>query len=160
MEETVKETPKTTVHEVLAYSYGTYFLAILVGLFLNFLYPIQIFNHQTIPVFGFILLTLGTYLIYWAQSTSRGTRPIRKGLSVPLTKEHFSQGPYTFSSSPTHLGLTVLSFGFALTINSLMLTATTLVAFLVTRFIFVKKEEAMLSEQYGEQYREYRAGLK
>ncbi len=159
MEESIKQPKKTTVHHVLAYSYATYFLSILVGLFLNFLYPLQIFNHQSIPIFGFILLTLGTYLIYWAQTTSRKTRYVRKGLDGPISKNLFAKGPYTFSSSPTHLGLTLLCFGFALTVNSLMLTATTLIAFLITKFIFLKKEEAMLAEKYGEHYTEYRKSV-
>ncbi len=157
--ETLTRPKKTTVHHVLAYSYGTYFLGILMGLLLDFFYPIAVFDHQSIPVFGFVLLTLGTYLIYWAQTTSRKTRYVRKGLDGPVSKDLFARGPYTFSSSPTHLGLTLLSFGFALTINSAMLMLTTLVAFFITKFIFVKKEEKMLSEKYGEHYTEYRKSI-
>jgi len=150
---------KTTVHHVLAYSYATYFFAILAGLFLHFFYPIQILNNTAIPIFGFILLILGTYLIYWAQSTSRRTKKERE---VPEKISHavFKQGPYTFSSSPTHLGLTLLSFGFALVVNSFMLVATTLAAYIITKLVFVKKEEEMLAEKYGEHYKTYKKSLR
>ncbi len=153
----VKKEP--TVHHVLAYSYAVYFLSVLIGLLFTILHPFRIFQHEAIPIFGFIFLTLGTYLIYWAQTTSRKTRSARE-VPEAVSPHIFSRGPYTFSSSPTHLGLTLLSFGFALTMNSLMLVATTLAALLITKFVFVKKEEAMLAQKYGEQYEEYKKTIK
>ncbi len=154
-----KYTGGLTVHHVLFYSYSVYFIAILGGFLLNFFYPLPLFDHPLVPAFGFTLLVLGTILIYWAQATSRKTKEHRQS-PEKLSKDIFKKGPYTFTSSPTHLGLTLMSLGFACTMNSAMLTITALLAFLLTRYVFVKKEEKMLAEKYGEHYQEYRKKIK
>ena len=67
IEDTIR---RELVHYVLSLSYATYFLAIIVGIVLGIIFPINIFTNQIYQYVGFGFVILGTMLIYWAQSTS------------------------------------------------------------------------------------------
>ncbi|MCE9548822.1 hypothetical protein K8Q98_00245 [Candidatus Nomurabacteria bacterium] len=144
-----------TVHRVLAHSYGLYFLLFLLGFFLSLAFPIKILSSAITRPSGFILLVLASILIFWAQHTSRNLDK-----KDELKKESFCRGPYRYTRSPTHLGLFLLFFGFGVLINSFFIMLTTLVSFFVTKFIFVNKQEAILTEKYGAPYLEYKKAVK
>lgn len=149
-----KNLHKNTVHKVLAHSYLFYFILLLVGLFLDFIFPIKIFWNSALPLLGIIFLFIGTFLIIWAQSVSRHLKKDN------ISKETFCQGPYSFTRSPTHLGLFVLTLGFGFTINGLFIVIFSVISFIFTKAIFLKKEEKILSEKYGIPYLEYKKSVK
>ncbi len=61
---------------------------------------------------------------------------------------------------PTHWGLFALMFGFGFIINATFIITTTLISFLLTKFIFLNKEEKILSQKYGDKYIEYKKDVK
>lgn len=154
MAKEIKTTLGDSVHSVLAHSYLSYFVAFLVGLFLHFFYPIQIYNNVLVGYIGFVFLSLATLLIFWAQTTSRDLK------IENLSKESFLHGPYCYTRMPTHLGLFLLLLGFGLVMNSLFVVLATLVYFIVGKFSFIKKQESLLLKKYGEHYLEYKKLVK
>jgi protein-S-isoprenylcysteine O-methyltransferase Ste14 len=50
--------------------------------------------------------------------------------------------------------------GFGIISNAFFVILTTLVSFLVSRFIFLEKEEIILEEKYGTPYLEYKRAVK
>ncbi len=150
-----KAIKKASVHHVLAQSYFLFFIAVISGLFLNMIFPIEISNTHPPQMYGIAFLLVGTYLIIWAQQTSRKGTSERREIHS-LTHEHFLRGPYKYFRSPTHIGLTLLVFGYGLISNALFVVVTTLIFAVVSRFVYVKKEEKILEEKYGNSYSEYK----
>lgn len=149
MEEAVVTPHKYSIHKVLAHSYSVYFLFFLIGVTLDLLFKFKIYISSVMVPLGLMLLVLGTILILWAQETSRNLT------SENLSKDSFRKGPYCFTRSPTHWGLFLLILGFGIISNALFLVLSTLISFLITRFIFLEKEEAILAHKYGTPYLEY-----
>ncbi len=145
---------KNNVHHILAHSYMFYFGAFLVGLILEFIFPIKILDKNITPYFGIVFLVLATLLIFWAQKTSRN-------LDIShLTKDTFCQGPYSYTRTPTSWGLFLLILGFGVMVNAFFIILLTVISFIVTKFVFLRKQEAVLAEKYGEPYLEYKKSVK
>ena len=142
---------KDQVHKILAHSYSLYLGALLVGLFLDFQFPVTIFSNPTMASLGAVFLFFATCLIVWAQSTNRDLEIDTEMLSIRT----FMDGPYKYSRTPTHWGLFLLVLGFGIIYNALFIVVLTTISFIITKLIFIKQEEELLAQKYGAPYREY-----
>ena len=142
------------VHKILAYSYAVYFILFLISVSLDFIFRIKIFSSPIMAWAGAILLFFSSFLILWAQKTSRDLK------TTNVSKETFYQGPYRYTRHPTHWGLFVLMLGFGIVANAFFVILFTLISFFITKFIFVKKQEDILAEKYGAPYRAYQETVK
>ena len=50
--------------------------------------------------------------------------------------------------------------GFGLVANAIFIIVTTVISFVLTKFIYLKKEEAILEKKYGAPYLEYKKAVK
>lgn len=103
---------------------------------------------------GFAFLGFATALVVWAQLTSRNLE------IANISKEAFQRGPYRGTRTPTHWGLFLMMLGFGIVSNELFVIVFSFLAFLLTKLIFVKKEEDLLAKKYGEPYLEYKRSVK
>jgi protein-S-isoprenylcysteine O-methyltransferase Ste14 len=145
---------KNKVHRVLAHSYLFYFMFLLIGLFFDFIFPIKIFSNSILSLLGVVFLVVGTFLILWAQKVSRNLK------KENISRMTFCQGPYCFTKNPTLLGLLVLTLGFGIVVNALFIVIFSLISFCLTKAIFIKKEEEILTQKYGSAYLEYKKSVK
>jgi len=141
------------VHLILSHSYTVFFLAVIFGIILDMIFPIDIFNSPLYQYEGLVMILGGSILIYWAQSSSYHSK---NEMLVKKKTRNFAEGPYRYSRNPTHIGLSLLALGLAFMVNSLFSVILTLVASLITKIIFVKKEECLLEEEYGQLYLDYK----
>jgi len=148
-----------SVHEVLARSYFVFLLFIVLGILVSFFWDQKLFS-VTQNNLGFLLLAAGTILVFWSQQSSRKTKVKRIHLDKEIAKEGFLKGPYQFYRSPTHLGVFLLFAGVAFLDNSFVLSVASVVALVFTRLVFIKREERMLEEKYGQIYKEYKNKVK
>lgn len=131
-----------------------YFLLLLVGISLDLVFKFKIFpNFVMVPV-GFAFLVFATVLIFWAQKTSRSLDKNN------ISKEAFCRGPYCYTRSPTHWGLFFLMLGFGIIINAFFVILSTVISFLIVKFIFQDWEEKILEKKYGVHYTEYKKLVK
>lgn len=151
-----EKTPQT-VHEVLARSYLWFLMLCSAGLFFDLFFPLRI-SLPYAETAGIGLLVAAPILMLWAQSASHRFAKEREQGSA-ITEAMFKYGPYTFLRNPTHVGLTLLIWGYALITSSELLFITTLAATLISNWYF-RKHETILEEKYGEPYRQYRASVK
>ena len=142
------------IHKVLAHSYSVYFLFFLAGVYLDLVFRLDIFHSPLVVYLGWILLFLATLLIFWAQKTSRNLS------KENLSKENFMQGPYRYTRGPTHLGLFFLILGFGMTSNAFFIVLFSPIAFLITKFFYLRREEKILENKYGAPYLEYKKAVK
>jgi protein-S-isoprenylcysteine O-methyltransferase Ste14 len=147
-------TKKQSVHHVLAHSYVVHFTAFLVGVVLDLVFKLKVFNDSVMLYVGFVLMILATGLILWAQRTSS------KLDIVNLSKDTFHKGPYKYTRGPTHLGLFLLLLSFGIIANAFFVIFCTIAAFFITRYVFLTKQEKMLIEKYGTHYLEYKDKVK
>ncbi|MFA6520094.1 MAG: methyltransferase [Candidatus Paceibacterota bacterium] len=153
--ETANQTnKKPSVHKILAHSYATYFLFVLVGVSLDLIFSLKFFGTPALVSLGVLFLIAGTFLIVWAQKTSRS---LKKEI---ISKETFIHGPYRYTRSPTHWGLFLLVFGFGVVSNAFFVVLSSVIAFIVTKLIFLNKEEEILSDKYGEPYLDYKKSVR
>lgn len=145
---------RSEVHSILAHSYSVYFVLFFIGVYLDMVFNFQIFTDTRFSVVGFVLLIVASFLILWAQQTGRN-------LKIDLlNKDTFFKGPYKFTRSPTQLGLLFLMLGFGIMVNSSFIVLCTLVAYMISKFFFLSKQEQILTEKYGEPYIEYKKAVK
>lgn len=141
------------VHYILSSSYSVYFFCVIAGLILDLIYPIH-FASIFYSNLGFVFMCVGTIFIYWAQSTSSTSK--KKFLVDTNVPRNFALGPYKYSRNPTHIGLMLVSFGFGFMIGSFFVVILSMLSFIITKFIFLPKEENLLKEKYGEVYTAYK----
>ena len=145
-----KQKARLGVHRVLADSYTVYLLAFVLGLFFSAGWPIKIFQNDLLVNVSAVILFLSSFLILWAQRSSK------KFNKEDLTKESFENGPYRFTRNPTNLGLFLSIVSFGIIINSFFVVLFSLIAFFISRLVFIKKEEKLLDKKYGDPYLEYK----
>jgi protein-S-isoprenylcysteine O-methyltransferase Ste14 len=140
------------VHLILSHSYSVFMMAVVFGLILDVFIPFYIFNDVIYQYIGAGMIIFGSIIIYWAQSSSnRSQEQTEKGEA-----RNFEAGPYKYSRNPTHIGLSIMTLGLAFVLNSVFSLLLTLVASLITKLIFLKKEESLLEKKYGEPYLNYK----
>lgn len=147
------------IHVVLGHSYLVYFASLLFGLFLDITFNIHIPLGE-LGTAGFIVMAFGTLLVYWAQNTSHKFNVKQICSKEGVCVDDFFKGPYTFSRSPTHLGIFLLVIGFGFVLQSFSIVAMTTFAYFLTRYVFVSKQERLLEYKYGDIYRAYKARVK
>lgn len=142
------------VHQVLAHSYATHLILFLVGAILDLIFSFKFFYGFWVAPLGIFFLILGTLLIFWAQKTSRNLNKSN------ISKETFLHGPYRYTRVPTNFGLFFLVLGFGLIINAFFVILSAFVSFLLSKFIFLAKQEEILALKYGDPYLEYKKMVK
>ena len=141
------------VHFILSHSYLLFLVAIVLGVVLQIGFPVPLFGTGVYSYLGSFMILGGSGLIYWAQTSShRSEREMRE----KNTPRGFDCGPYKYSRNPTHLGLSLMTIGLGIVFNSFFIFICFIGASLISKFIFLRKEEALLEEKYGEPYREYK----
>ena len=155
MEENHKNNAKIHgVHQVLAHSYVTHLFLFLVGVVLDLIFNFKFFFGPSIAPMGIFFLIFGTFLILWAQKTSRELNKNN------IDRETFRQGPYRYTRTPTNFGLFFLVLGFGLIINAFFVILSAFISFLISKFVFLDKEEKILALKYGVPYLEYKKMVK
>jgi len=141
------------VHVILFHNYSIFLLAVVLGVVLDGLFKYNIFNAQIYESIGLIMIILGPALVYWAQSSTtsyKGEPGKERGL------DFFLRGPYRYTRNPTNLGVTIMSLGLGFLLKSPISILFILITYLVSRFIFIKKQDLILEEKYGIIFNDYK----
>ena len=142
------------IHRVLAHSYSMYFILFLVGICFDSVSHFRVFNNFWIISVGILFLAFGTFLILWAQKTSRNLK------KENISKESFTKGPYRFTRTPTNFGLFFLMFGFGMVANASFVILFACISFILAKMVFLNIQEKILAEKYGTPYLEYQKMVK
>ncbi len=141
------------VHFVLSHSYFMFFIAVILGAIFHSAFNVYLFSATFFPYVGFAMIILGSLLIYWSQATSAR---VQKQTGLNRTEKDFERGPYKYSRNPTHIGLTIMTLGLAIILNSFFTFVFLLIASIITKLIFLREEEKLLEKKYGQVYLDYK----
>ncbi len=135
-----------------------FFLTLVVGFVLSFIFPHVYFvpaSHSVmvlvLRVIGFALLIFGTSLVVFAQY-------YRKPLYLPNTDRvcfDFFVGPYKYFHHPTYLGLIVVLFGVAAVVNAMPIAIAAGIATILLHYTLIRQEERLLVGECGPAYIDY-----
>ncbi|HAE36420.1 MAG: hypothetical protein UR85_C0002G0044 [Candidatus Nomurabacteria bacterium GW2011_GWF2_35_66] len=147
----------SSVHQLLFLSYSVFLFSVILGVIMDIIFPFRIFSNIIFQYIGILMIILGSVIAYWAQSTSGNYKEEKAKLK---NKTYFDRGPYKYLRSPTHFGLFIMTLGLALMINSLFSIIFTVLAQIITKIFFVRKQEKILEDKYGEVYVNYKKKVK
>lgn len=145
------------IHFSLSLSYLMFLFAVVAGIIVDLVIPININPNQYFVYIGFGLIVLSSILVYWAQFTSR--RP--KNYQVrERTIADFMRGPYRYTRTPTHFGIFIMTLGLGLILVSPFSILFTFLAHFISKVFFIKKEECLLEKRYGQVFLDYKKQVK
>lgn len=145
------------VHVLLSQDYALFFLAVVLGVIFDILFKVHMFSGIIYEYLGIGLIVLGSLIIYWSQHT---TRVVGKKVTDNRDVNFFLNGPYRYTRNPTNFGLTLSVLGLGFLINSLFSIIFILITYLISKLFFIKKQDVILKERYGDVFEEYRKKVK
>lgn len=145
------------VHFLLSHSYLVFLFSVILGVIFDIFAPFNLFLNVPSQSIGVGLIFLGSIIVYWAQTTSGNYKENEPKFK---NKSFFYRGPYKFTRNPTHFGLLIMTLGLALLINSFFSIVFTIIAHVLTKIFFVKKQEKILEKKYGDLYLDYKKKVK
>ena len=121
-----------------------------------FLFPPDIIP-QPYNLIGILLIPIGFFLIIWANYTLlyigkislRNREPMQRPSNLVLA------GPFRFSRNPLYLGSLLALVGLIIVWSSIVTAFLTILVYIIFRYIFIKKEEIILEEEFGDEYRDF-----
>ncbi len=148
----VNPDPKSAIGVLVAHAPVAYLAFFVLGAMLHYSYPVPLMGEELAHVIGVTLEVVGSLLILFSQASIRKFHKLIE-LGEPI---NFSLGPYRFCRNPTYLGVALLLIGVGFLANALAIVVSVLIALFFVGEVFVKREEKLLSEKYGDTYTTYR----
>jgi len=122
-----------------------------------FTFPADIIP-QPFNLIGLLFLPIGMLLVIWANYTLLWTGKIglkdREPMQRPSTL--VQTGPYRFSRNPLYLGNLIMLIGLVIVWSSVVTAVLTFLCYIIFRYVFIKREEIILEEEFGDTYRDFK----
>ncbi len=132
--------------------YGLASIGIMLAL--HNLIPIRLIITEAWRWLGVLLMALAlTVVLVVSQMFKRRGTTIRPGQKSSTL---VTEGPFRFSRNPIYLGMVIFLAGLAIYLGSITPWVLVPVFGLTIQTVFIRMEEGMLEEEFGQAYREYR----
>lgn len=107
---------------------------------------------------GLVLVTIGFILIVWANYALLVTGKLSLRNREPMQKPErlVISGPFRFSRNPLYLGALLAMIGLSIMWSSIVTAFFTILVYIIFRNFFIKKEEIILEEEFGDEYRNFK----
>ena len=129
------------------------FVSVMLMTALHFFLPVWIVVLAPFNYGGAALIVLGVSLVGWPALMFRRAktpiRPFRESTSL------ITSGPYRVSRNPIYLGMVLFLIGVALVLGSLTPMFVVPVFALMIDRVFIRGEQQMLHETFGDEYARY-----
>ena len=130
----------------------------LVTLGLHFLLrPHIIFNfdHRS---WGVLTFVLGLTVMSWAWTLVRNQKTAIRPTEKPSVM--IMDGPFEWSRNPMYLGMTLMLWGSAMFVGTLVMFFAPIAFLLTMNAVFILHEEEMMERAFGEEYLEYQSRVR
>ncbi|RLC65926.1 MAG: hypothetical protein DRH97_07330 [Chloroflexi bacterium] len=113
-------------------------------------YPYNFVGIPLIPV-GMLLIIWANYALLWIGRIGfKDREPMQRPSSLVL------DGPYRFTRNPIYFGCLLIMLGLVIVWSSIVTALLLIVVYVIFRFVFIRREEIILEEEFGEEYREFK----
>ena len=153
MDSKVHEGPGIPVHPPVVY-----LAALLIGVGLDYLWPISPVPDRWPEVAGIVVIAAGIAsmpLVLWRFHRAGTTFDARKPASALIV-----DGPYRFSRNPAYVAMTLWYLGIGLILDNGWISLLVLPLLVIMDRWVVPKEERHLEAKFGEEYVQYRAKVR
>ena len=107
---------------------------------------------------GILFIPVGMFLVIWANYALlfigkiglRDREPMQRPSSLVLV------GPYRFTRNSIYIGCLLMMFGLVIVWSSIITAFLLIVVYIIFRFVFIKREEIILEEEFEEKYRDFK----
>ena len=111
---------------------------------------------------GILFIPVGMLLVIWANYALlfigkiglRDREPMQRPSNLVL------DGPYRFTRNPIYLGNLLMLLGLVIVWSSIVTAFFLILVYIVFRYIFIKREEIILEEEFGDEYRDFKKRVK
>ena len=145
------------IHVLLYHAYVVFFLAVVLGIIFDGIFNFGKFQGQIYQSIGLFMLIVGTFIIFWSQKT---TSYKKSEIKNNRDTNFFIKGPYRYTRNPTNFGVTIMSLGLGFIIGSLFSIIFIIITYFISKLIFIKKQDSILEERYGEVFNDYKKKVK
>jgi protein-S-isoprenylcysteine O-methyltransferase Ste14 len=143
---------------VIAFPPALYAGTLLVGLLLNFVFPVSFLSHSIGQTLGILaIICAGLIGISAFRAMHRAHTAINP--SQPTTAI-VSDGVFSLSRNPIYLSLTLLYIGISLLFNVLWALLLLLPLLVVVQIGVVRREEIYLERKFGDEYLRYKTRVR
>ena len=106
---------------------------------------------------GLLLIPAGMVLVIWANYALLYTGKIGLSAREPMQRPSnlIVVGPFRFTRNPIYLGCVLMILGLVIFWSSLLATIGLGLVYVVLRY-FIKREEIILEEEFGAEYRDFK----
>lgn len=107
---------------------------------------------------GILLIPFGLLLAAWANYTLLhiGKIGLRAREPMQAPSNLVVVGPYRYSRNPIYLAVLMMLLGLVIVWSSLVVFLGLIVVYIVFRYVFIKREEIILEEAFGDEYRDFK----
>lgn len=122
-----------------------------------FTFPVDLIP-QPYNYVGLVFIPVGFLLIIWANYALLVIGKISLRDREPMQKPEYLvlEGPYRFSRNPLYLGALFALVGFVIVWSSIVIAFLTILVYIIFRNRFIKREEIILEEEFGDDYRDFK----
>ena len=135
-----------------------YLCSILIGLALQFVWPLKVLPAALEATLGgslmlvaIVLFTLSVREFLAAGTAIQTQRP---------TTTILRTGPYRFSRNPIYVSFTLLYIGIGVWVNSAWLLGMLIPTLIVVSYGVIAREERYLAQKFGDKYLRYKASVR
>lgn len=122
-----------------------------------FTFPADIIP-QPYNLVGILFIPVGMLLVIWANYALlhigkiglRDREPMQRPSNLVLV------GPYRFTRNPIYLGCLLMLLGLVIVWSSIVTAFLLILVYIVFRYVFIKREETILEEAFGDEYRDFK----
>ena len=135
-----------------------YLLPLLIGLALDYLWPVALLPDRAQYIVGFLFIAASGVLIALTVPLFR-----RAGTSFNVRKPAtalVTSGVFRFSRNPAYLALTLLYIGISIAADNLWMMALLVPTLVVMHYGVIAREERYLEGKFGEAYLAYKAAVR
>lgn len=129
-------------------------LGIIVAIGLHLLLPIGRFIPIPFNLLGIVLILLGFGMMLW--SSNRFSKANTTIIPFQESSQLVQSGLFGYSRNPIYLGMAMMLTGVAVILGSVLPFLLVPLFVLIIQRNFIVREEAMLEETFGEEYRQYK----
>ncbi|MGY5876539.1 MAG: isoprenylcysteine carboxylmethyltransferase family protein [Candidatus Thorarchaeota archaeon] len=122
-----------------------------------FTFPANIIP-QPYNLLGLVIIPIGMLFVVWANYFLLHIGKIRLRDREPMQRPStlVLGGPFRFTRNPIYLGCFLMLLGLVIVWSSVVTAFFLIVVYIIFRYIFIKREEVILEEEFGDEYREFK----
>lgn len=132
--------------EVISMADGqSYFIILLIlSIWLNFIFPIQVILYAPYTYFGIIIIGFGIAIAFWSRSLFLKSKTTLSPYESPTSL--VTSGPFHISRNPMYLGMAAILFGIAISLGTLVTFTFPVLFIMIIETLLIPDEEQKLEK--------------